>query len=96
VRDGERLYLSLETPAGWNGRLHLDHARHRRTLNFGRNYVRLNECPEWFTVDENAVYRVRDGAGRVTLHLGSELKDGIEVRGSGRFVVEPDARRTGP
>ena len=64
VRDGERLLVSLEAPAGWRGRLRFDHARHRRDLNFQKNYVRLNEWPEWFTVDENTLYRVTDAAGR--------------------------------
>jgi hypothetical protein len=88
VRSGERLFVSLEAPADWRGRLRLDYARHRRTLNFARNYVRLNEWPEWFTVDESTVYRLVDGAGRETWHLGSELKDGLEVSGSGRWTVE--------
>ena len=48
-------------------------------MNFERNYVRLNEWPEWFTVDENTLYRVTDGAGRESLRLGSDLKDGILV-----------------
>ena len=30
VRDGERLLVSLEAPAGWKGRLRFDYARHRR------------------------------------------------------------------
>jgi hypothetical protein len=92
VRDGDRLFVSLEGPADWRGRLRLDHARHRRVLNFDRNYVRLNEWPEWFTVDENTLYRVRDGEGRESLHLGSDLKDGIEVSAPGRFTVERAAR----
>ena len=33
-------------------RIRFDYARHRRVLNLDRNYVRLNEFPEWFTVDE--------------------------------------------
>ena len=64
VRDGERLLVSLEGPAGWSGRLRFDHARHRRELNFAQNYVRLNEWPEWFTVDENTLYRLTGRAGR--------------------------------
>ena len=56
--DGERLLVvrSRHRP-GWSGRLRFDYARHRRDLNFPRNYVRLNEWPEWFTVDENTLYR---------------------------------------
>jgi hypothetical protein len=88
VRDGARLLVSLEGPEGFSGRLRFDHARHRRDLNYARNYVRLNEWPEWFTVDENTLYRVVDGTGTATVRLGSELKEGIEVR-PGRFVVEP-------
>jgi len=50
--------------------------------------VRLNEWPEWFTVDENTLYRVVDGAGRESLRLGSDLKDGIDVVAPGRLIVE--------
>ena len=89
VREGERLFVSLEAPAGWKGRLRFDHARHRRDLNFARNYVRLNEWPEWYTVDENTLYRLTDAAGQETVRLGSDLEEGIEVAGSGRWIVEP-------
>ncbi len=43
VRDGERLRLA-EAPAGWKGRLRLDHAATIATST-SRNYVRLNEWP---------------------------------------------------
>ena len=70
MRDGERLLVSLEAPAGWSGRLRFDYARHRRELNFAQNYVRLNEWPEWFTVDENTLYRA-DGRARAASRSGS-------------------------
>jgi hypothetical protein len=88
VRDGKRLLVSLEAPAAWKGRLRFDHARHRRDLNFDRDYVRLNEWPEWFTVDENRLYRVTDDKGAEHVRLGSELKAGLDVAGSGRWIVE--------
>jgi hypothetical protein len=87
VRDGDKLLVSLEAPAGWKGRLRFDHARHRRELNLARNYVRLNEWPEWFSVDENTLYRLTDAAGKDEIRLGSELRDGIPVSASGRWVV---------
>jgi hypothetical protein len=92
VRDGDRLLVSLEAPASWTGRLRLDYARHRRELNYTRNWVRLNEWPEWYAVDENTLYRVTSAAGNPQVRLGSELKDGIPVKGSGQWVVEPLAR----
>jgi hypothetical protein len=93
---GSRLYLSLASPSS-PVMIQFDYARHRRVLNLDRNYVRLNEFPEWFTVDENTLYRVhpatvpagiaaaKDSAG--TIRLGSELIAGIELA-PGDWVIE--------
>jgi hypothetical protein len=88
VREGNRLYLSIEAPRGWQGRIRFDYARHRRVLNFPRNYVRLNEFPEWYTVEENTLYRVRSGAGPEQMYLGSELIAGVPLA-PGDWIVEP-------
>jgi hypothetical protein len=89
VRDGTHLYLSVDTSAGlnWSGRVLFDFARHRRVMNFDQNYVRLNEFPEWYTVDENTLYRVRSG-NREFVRLGSELIAGIVLE-PGEWTVEP-------
>lgn len=87
VRDNARLVLHL----AMNGprRMQFDFARHRRVLNLERNYVRLNEFPEWFTVDENRLYRLRGPSGRATelVRLGSELIAGVELT-PGEWIVE--------
>ena len=59
-------------------------------MNLDRNYVRLNEFPEWFTVDENHLYRVRraSSAGSEGVWLGSELIAGIPLT-AGEWIVEP-------
>jgi hypothetical protein len=89
VREGERLVVSLDGPKDFRGRLRFDYARHRRELNLPRNYVRLNEWPEWFAVDENTLYRITDATGQARVRLGSELKEGLEVAAPARLVVEP-------
>jgi hypothetical protein len=86
-RVGDRLYVSLESTGPWRGRLRFDFARHRRVLNLARNYPRVNEWPEWYTVDENTLYEVRDAAGQEQVVTGSDLKDGLEVAAPGRWVV---------
>ena len=86
-RVGDRLYVSLESPQPWRGRLRFDFARHRRVMNLARNYVRVNEWPEWYTVDENTLYAVRDASGGEQVVTGSDLKDGLEVAAPGRWVV---------
>jgi hypothetical protein len=92
VRDGPRLHLSLVLPSP--AAIHFDFARHRRVLNLDRNYVRLNEFPEWFVVDENTLYRLTPGgdASREMVRLGSELIDGVTLA-AGDWIIEPQSRR---
>lgn len=86
VRDGDRLRLHLGMPA--SRRIQFDFARHRRVLNFDKNYVRLNEFPEWFVVDENHLYRLVPGRGGTSrVFLGSELIAGVEMA-PGDWVIE--------
>ncbi len=83
VRQGPQLHLTVSDVA----RVQFDFARHRRVLNFAKNYVRLNEFPEWYTVDENTLYRLRKG-GEERLRLGSELIAGVLLT-AGEWLVEP-------
>jgi hypothetical protein len=86
--DGKGLLLHLNMPAP--RRIQFDFARHRRVMNFTLNYVRLNEFPEWFTVDENHLYRLRSATSQVdeVVRLGSELIAGVELA-AGDWIVEP-------
>ena len=87
VMDGDRLCLDLAMPAP--RAIVFDYARHRRVWNFDKNYVRLNEFPEWFVVDENTLYRLqRTGETAPPLvRLGSELIAGVELA-PGEWMVE--------
>jgi hypothetical protein len=91
VKDTDRLHLSLVMPA--TRRIQFDFARHRRVMNFDRNYVRLNEFPEWFVVDENTLYslKLQGTRARGELRLGSELIRGVELS-PGNWTIEPAGR----
>lgn len=79
--DGGRLYLTLHAPFDWAGNVVFDGQRHRRVLNFRKNYARLNEWPEWYTVRESSLYRIEDpDSGIEATRLGSELRDGFALR----------------
>ena len=86
-RDGDRLLVHLDMPAP--RLIQFDFARHRRVLNFQQNWVRLNEFPEWFTVEENHLYRLQpqSPAGPTMTRLGSELIAGIDMA-PGSWTVE--------
>jgi hypothetical protein len=91
VRDGERLLFHLAAPQAT--RIRFDFARHRRVLNLDRNYARLNEFPEWHTVDENTLYRLRragDGGDGQVL-AGSELIAGVSLA-PGDWVLDRASR----
>ena len=86
VRDGEQLRLHV---GGVDAvRLQFDIARHRRVINLARNYVRLNEFPEWFVVEPTWLYRIEGGTGPARIRLGAELMQG-EPFTDGEWTVTP-------
>jgi hypothetical protein len=86
ARDGDRLIVSIAAPSA--RRIQFDYARHRRVLNLRLNLVRLNEFPEWFTVDENTLYRIGRPGSAGEIRLGSELIAGVVLE-PGEWAVEP-------
>lgn len=93
IRDGEKLYVVVKSERAWRGRLCFDYARHRRIVQLARNYARLNEWPEWFTVDHPKLYRARAGEGSREVYLGEELVRGLPLElqagETKRVIVEP-------
>jgi hypothetical protein len=86
VREGDALRLHV---GGVDAvRLRFDVARHRRVVNLARNYVRLNEFPEWFIVEPNWLYRVSGGSGTPRIRLGSELMVGERFE-AGTWTIAP-------
>ena len=90
--EGETIRVQLSASEPWSGRLHFDHPRHRRHFGLSVNYPRLNEFPEWYTVEPARLYQV-EIAGREPMSvLGADLIDGLPLETSGdtlRIVVRP-------
>ncbi len=84
TRDGEKLSLFLNQPA----RVEFDYARHHRVLNLRSNIIRLNEFPEWYTVDENTLYQLTPAKGEPLVRLGAELVGGVDLT-PGAWTVTP-------
>ena len=82
---GLRLLVKADAPLA----VKFDYARHRRIMNLDRNYVRLNELPEWFVVNETALYELKPVAGGPPLvRLGAELVEGVELA-PGEWNLQP-------
>lgn len=83
VRDGDELLISLAADRAWKGRLIFDRPRHRELMHLPFDYPRINQFPEWFTVEKDAAYRIEpDGAGAPKELSGRRLTEGwaVELR----------------
>ena len=90
VRSGERLLLRIEPPAGkerWEGEIRFDTPRHREIFHLEQNFLRLNELPEWFTVEREANYLLKHAGGKRIEAKGEALAKGMRMT-EGDWVVE--------
>jgi hypothetical protein len=79
--DGDCLLVVAEAAQAWEGRLRFDVPRHRLHLRLPFNYPRLNEWPEWFTVEADQRYRIEGLAESLPAqHDGAALSAGLLLR----------------
>jgi hypothetical protein len=69
------LFVSLSADWAWSGTLRFDRPRHKSVMHLPFDYPRINQFPEWFTVDPLAKYEVRVGDGPVQIIEGAALFD---------------------
>lgn len=94
VPQGETLHLVLVSDAPWEGTLYLDAPRHRLHLGLSINYPRLNEFPEWYTVEPVRLYRVAVEGKELSPLLGDDLVRGLPLKlnqGPLRIEIRPEA-----
>jgi dipeptidyl aminopeptidase/acylaminoacyl peptidase len=86
------LLISLSTEWVFEGRLHFDQPRHRKYFHMPLDYPRINQFPEWFTVDQDREYLIaRDGSTPRRIS-GKDLLDFPVKLGKGestRIILEP-------
>ncbi len=79
VRDGETLRVSLRADSTWTGVLRFDEPRHRTKMGMPVDWPRMNQFPEWFTVEPDRRYDVRDGSSNPRMLTGTELERGLPI-----------------
>jgi len=62
----------------WQGKLIFDQPRHKTVMQMPMDYPRINQFPEWFTVEANDRLVVT-AADRHQTHTGEELMKGLPV-----------------
>lgn len=76
-----RLYVCLTVSQPWQGRLIFDRPRHRHYFHLPIDYPRINQFPEWFTVDEKERLVMEEPAKKTRREIAAaEAWGGVEIR----------------
>ena len=96
VRRGDSVFVVVEADSAWSGALRFDTPRHRDVLHLPWDWPRINSFPEWYTVEAEREYRVRDLRVRqAETRRGDQLASGLPVRvrtGEQLRIIVADAR----
>ncbi|MBS3770918.1 MAG: hypothetical protein KGY69_11770 [Bacteroidales bacterium] len=80
VSDTNTLYISIRSGEAWNGELIFDYKRHKENMGLPLDYPRINQFPEWFTVDRDKKYQVtRVNENSTKTYEGEDLLDGLDL-----------------
>ena len=80
VQKEEALYLHVQADSAWAGVLKFDTPRHQSSLHLPLDWPRINQFPEWFTVDENRSYTLKQSRNQTTGdYAGTDLSNGIPL-----------------
>jgi hypothetical protein len=79
VRAGTALRIVVSAEKPWSGTLVFDRPRHAENLRLPADWPRINQFPEWFTVQSGRNYLVRTGASGGHSHPGAQLTAGFPV-----------------
>jgi hypothetical protein len=81
ARAGKALCLSLYADEDWSGRLLFDTPRHKTQMQLPLDYPRINQFPEWFTVEANDTFDVQYAPNAETRRVtGASFIDGLPVQ----------------
>ncbi len=78
--DGDTLWISLKSDTPWSGFIKFDKPRHSHNLHLPYDWPRINQFPEWFTVENENLYRCFAQEDRdITEYVGSRLVEGMPI-----------------
>jgi hypothetical protein len=78
--DGDTLWIAIKADTPWEGRLIFDQPRHRSILNLPIDWPRINQFPEWFTIEADTEYQVQKKEDqRLQKITSGDLSDGLPL-----------------
>jgi hypothetical protein len=79
VEDGV-LYLSITSKINWEGKLMFDRNRHSDYMHLPIDWPRINQFPEYFTVEKGKRYNIIGDRSNGLIISGEKLQDGLPLR----------------
>jgi len=76
----DTLRIAIQADKPWQGKLIFDAPRHKTNMHMPLDWPRINQFPEWWTVQADKNYSVREaGSQSQKTYTGKELNDGIPL-----------------
>ena len=88
-KTGDQIYWVLTAEKDWKGKLKFDAQRHKVNMGLPIDYPRINQFPEWFTVQKEKNYSVVSSGKKMTgNYSGRQLLEGISInlRGGEKLI----------
>ncbi|MHC4463847.1 MAG: DUF6807 family protein [Planctomycetota bacterium] len=80
VQEGDTLKISILASKPWKGKVIFDTPRHHSNMKMPIDWPRINQFPEWFTVQSGKIYTLRDLTSNVNkAYTGQQLQQGITI-----------------
>lgn len=82
VKTNGVVYLYVIADKPWSGTILFDKPRHKLNMHLPLDYPRINQFPEWFTVEPEIQYELLNGASGKAIKrcTGQELIQGVPVK----------------
>jgi hypothetical protein len=81
VQKDSLLYLTISAKNDWKGKLMFDIKRHSDFMHLPIDWPRINQFPEYFTIEKEKTYKIIPANGRVEMFVsGNDLKKGFQVK----------------
>ena len=78
---GDSLFFTLKSESPWKGMLYFDKKRYKENMKLPIDWPRINQFPEWFTVENDREYQLMDMRQKnANKFYGNELINGVELQ----------------
>ena len=77
---GDTIWISMQSDSTWQGMIKFDIPRHRAYFNLPYDWPRINQFPEWYTVESGRNYIAKNKkVMKDIMYKGNDLSAGIPV-----------------